>query len=377
MGRGRKNYPGYIQKRGSSYRVTLCVEGKTHRFTVRGSREEAGAEARRRYDELRERSAAGLPGPAPFSALLNRFEDMRIPQLAPNTQKAYRQSLEAFRRYFIQGREDLKAHEIRPAHVEGFMHWRARTPLGAKGVVSPRTVAKDRAVLHAVFAHAETLEIVQANPVRKTKPPRSDARDPVILDSRQYEKLLQKCEGRPMLQLYVLVLGEAGLRCDSEALWLRWEDIDLEGGFLKVEGARKGRRTKSGKARWVPLTPRLREALQAHMAAFRFQTYHGQRTSWVFHHVCDRRRARAGERIGSLRRGFEAAVERADLPRALNQHDLRHRRVTLWLAEGKPATLVKEALGHADLRTTMGYTHLAREHLRALVEEVDVKKKKA
>jgi integrase len=29
--------------------------------------------------------------------------------------------------------------------------------------------------------------------------------------------------------------------------------------------------------------------------------------------------------------------------------------------------LVKEALGHADLRTTMGYTHLAKEHLRALV----------
>lgn len=29
---------------------------------------------------------------------------------------------------------------------------------------------------------------------------------------------------------------------------------------------------------------------------------------------------------------------------------------------------VKEAVGHADLRTTMAYTHLAREHLRSLVE---------
>lgn len=28
---------------------------------------------------------------------------------------------------------------------------------------------------------------------------------------------------------------------------------------------------------------------------------------------------------------------------------------------------VKEAVGHADLRTTMGYTHLVREHLRSLV----------
>jgi site-specific recombinase XerD len=48
-------------------------------------------------------------------------------------------------------------------------------------------------------------------------------------------------------------------------------------------------------------------------------------------------------------------------------HDLRHRRATAWLAEGRSPVLVKEALGHADLRTTMGYTHLAKEHLRALV----------
>ena len=51
------------------------------------------------------------------------------------------------------------------------------------------------------------------------------------------------------------------------------------------------------------------------------------------------------------------------------QHDLRHRRITTWLAEEKSAVLVKEAVGHADLRTTMAYTHLARKHLRVLVEQ--------
>ncbi len=54
---------------------------------------------------------------------------------------------------------------------------------------------------------------------------------------------------------------------------------------------------------------------------------------------------------------------------AFNQHDLRHRRVTTWLAEGKNPVHVKEAMGHADLATTMGYTHLAKEHLRSLVEQ--------
>ena len=64
---------------------------------------------------------------------------------------------------------------------------------------------------------------------------------------------------------------------------------------------------------------------------------------------------------------FKSAARRAKLPLDFNQHDLRHRRVTTWLAEGKNAVHVKEALGHADLATTMGYTHLAKEHLRCLV----------
>ena len=32
---------------------------------------------------------------------------------------------------------------------------------------------------------------------------------------------------------------------------------------------------------------------------------------------------------------------------------------------------VKEAMGHADLRTTMGYTHRAREHLRSLTAHTE------
>ncbi len=92
----------------------------------------------------------------------------------------------------------------------------------------------------------------------KTEVPKGDAREPFILDPGQYQGLLTVCEGRPMLWLYVLVLGEAGLRCESEDLWLRWQDVNSESGFLTVETVRKGRRTKSGKSRRVPITRRLR-----------------------------------------------------------------------------------------------------------------------
>jgi integrase len=70
---------------------------------------------------------------------------------------------------------------------------------------------------------------------------------------------------------------------------------------LNVESVKKGRRTKSGKSRRVPITPRLADAFREHMAAFRLRTYHGARTEWVFHHDIDRRHAKAGERLASLR----------------------------------------------------------------------------
>ena len=166
------------------------------------------------------------------------------------------------------------------------------------------------------------------------------------------------------------MLGETGVRCNSEALWIRWEDVDLERGFVRVESVRKGRRTKSGKSRMVPATLRLREALLGdHAAAFRLAAYDGQRSPWVFHHTMTQRGAVAGHRLQSLHRAFATAAKRAGLPADLRQHDLRHRRVTTWLAEGKSPALVQKAMGHADLATTMVYTHLLDEHLLALVEE--------
>lgn len=101
---------------------------------------------------------------------------------------------------------------------------------------------------------------------------------------------------------------------------------------------------------------------------YRRARYHGKCSPWVFHHELTRARHVAGERIRSLHRGFASAARRAELPEGLHQHDLRHRRVTTWLADGHDLVKVQEAIGHSDIRTTKRYTHLAREHLRSLVE---------
>ena len=374
----RRKYPGHVAKRGNSYRVTLSVNGRRHRFTVKTTdRERAEAEAEAEYKRLEkeaERRELGLPTAMRVSELLDAYETDKLPRLSANTRKTYQRSIDRFREFFTKELPDPHASKVRPAHVRRFLSWRER-----KDSVGARTLAKDRATLSGVFTFAaKELEIVDANPVQAVDPPKADTRDPVILSEAEYDALLEAADD-DMLRLYILVLGETGARSGSEALWLRWEDVDLEEGFLWIHSG-KEHRTKSGKGRWTPMTRRLREAMRAHFAKYRFRTYRSKRTEWVFHHRYNRRRAKAGERVGNLRRGFEAARERAAESlekdgttrtrlREVHQHDLRHRRVTKWLAEGADAVKVKEAVGHSDLRTTMGYTHLAREHLRSLVEE--------
>ena len=286
-----------------------------------------------------------------------------MPTLATGTQAAYDDSLKAIKRFFVETAGDPSLNKIHAKDIASFLSWRRVNRLNGKAPLSNRTIQKDRAVLHRLFDMAERMEFREGNPVDRVAAPKVDAREPVILSGEQYEKLIDECSGRPMLELYTIVMGEAGVRCESEALRLRWPDVDLEGAFLWISSARsRAHRTKSGKGRYVPMTPRLVAAMRRHFAVYRFSG-----SEWVFHHVSSRWHYKQGARIGSMRHSFRSAVERAKLPADLHQHDLRHRRVTTWLAEGRDVVLVKEAMGHADLRTTMGYTHLAKEHLSALV----------
>jgi len=366
-----KSYPGSITRRGAAWRVRLCVGGRYHRYTVHGTKLDAYNFAATQHAELSKdhgRARAGLPGPIRFSALAEDFATYELPTLAPGAARSYASSLTSFRAFFTEALGDPFVRHIQRGQVKTFLEWRRTYRGGHEGSVSASTVARDRRVLHRLFNYGLDKDYLEANPCARVRAPKGDPRTPPILTAEQLEALLAAAAPNPMLRLYVLLLADTGVRSDSEALTLRWEDVDLAGGFLQVRSG-PGRRTKSGKSRAVPLTARLRAALQDHAARFRLAVYDGARSPFVFHHTITTRSAIAGQQIRSIRRAFENAAKLAKMPAGFRRHDLRHRRVTTWLAEGRNVVHVKEAMGHADLSTTMGYTHLVPEHLRSLVEE--------
>jgi site-specific recombinase XerD len=374
----KKKHPGTFEDRGAYQRLILYVGGERHTFRCDTFDKKASAKfAREKHRELTEKldkQKKGIDTTVRFSGLLEQYERDELPMLAPGTERSYRDSFVPLREYFVTELGDPTLTDIGTRHVKGFLAWRigqrrvGKNNKASSEPLSNRTLQKDRAVLHRLLDFAYQLELVEGNPVARVEQPKADPRTPVLLTDDQFEKLLEKCAPNAQLWLYTLTLGETGGRCLSEILHLRWEHVDLAEGFIEVrsEGRRK-HRSKSGRSRFVPMTPRLLQAMKDHAARVRFATYHGKQSPWVFHHERDRRGCVAGERVKTMRTAFDTAQKAAGISDSFHRHDLRHRRVTSWLAEGQSATLVREALGHSDLRTTLGYAHLSRVHLKALV----------
>ncbi|MEO7964478.1 MAG: tyrosine-type recombinase/integrase [Gemmatimonadaceae bacterium] len=363
----RTRAPGTIDQREDTYRVRLMVRGERYSFTVDTTERRVAEEfAWQKMAELLARTPTSDAVAPRISDLLQRFELTRFPDLAPGGVAAYRDSLKPIRAYFADQLADPLVRAVRGAHVSEFLTWRRHFRYKGTGTTSNRTLQKDRAVLHRIFQIAQEVEWREGSPVALVKSPKVESREPVILSSIEYERLLKACGENEELRLYLLVLGETGLRCKSDALWLRFDDVDLDAGVVTVRSDRRRHRTKNGKSRKVPMSARLVNAMRNHFARYRLAMYDGERSPWLFHHERARRHAIAGQRIASLDIATTNAAKRARAPDGWVQHDLRHRRATTWIAEGRPLMAVQRAMGHSTIKVTERYVHLVDEHLTLL-----------
>jgi len=133
----------------------------------------------------------------------------------------------------------------------------------------------------------------------------------------------------------VIVLAiETGMR-RGELLSLRWKDVDLEKGTVRLL------QTKNGRPRTVPLTPRAIEEL-SRIEKIGDSVFHV--SSNAVHLCWNRIRVRAG--LGGLR-----------------FHDLRHEAISRFFELGLSIPEVALISGHRDTKMLMRYTHIRPEDL--------------
>jgi integrase len=144
----------------------------------------------------------------------------------PKTWVSYRSIVE---RHLIPGLGTIRLDELRAADIQRYLNAKSETKL------APRTVARHRNVLRQALGHAERTELISRNVAKLAVPPRIPRREVHPLTPDQVRVFLAATEGDPNAAIYLVAIG-VGLR-QGEILGLRWSDLDLEAGTLRVRGA--------------------------------------------------------------------------------------------------------------------------------------------
>ena len=294
-------------------------------------------------------------------------ERMRTRHLALRTEQAY---LQWMRRY-IAFHNRRHPRRLGAPEVE-----QSLTHLAVQRKVSAATQNQALQALLFLYRHVLEIELPWLNHVTRAG---SAKRLPVVLTREEVRALLAQLRGTAWL-IANLLYG-SGLRL-MEALRLRVKDLALERGELIV------REAKGGKDRVTMIPAVLAIPLRAHLSRLR-SWYEEERrrgqpgvsmpaalarkypqggTQWGWQYLFPSatlcRDPYAGVPVRhhlhekAVQRAVQGAVRKAGLTQPASCHTLRHCFATHLLEDGYDIRTVQELLGHADLKTTMVYTHV-------------------
>lgn len=294
-------------------------------------------------------------------------EKMRTRHFAYRTEKAY---LGWIRRY-VKFHQRRHPREMGAAEIESFL-----SHLAVDVQVSAST--QNQALQALLFLYQRVLEIDLPSLQNVTRA-RRPKQLPVVLTVAEVLAVLAQLEGS--VWLVANLLYGSGLRL-MEALRLRIKDLILERQEIIVRDA------KGAKDRVTVLPASILNPLEVHLTKLRLR-FNRERasggpgvslphalarkfpkyaTQWGWQYVFAASSLCADPYSGhlvrhhvhekSVQRAVQVAVGKAGLTQPASCHTFRHCFATHLLEAGYDIRTVQELLGHADVRTTMLYTHV-------------------
>lgn len=303
--------------------------------------------------------------------LLEQLETtLRGRKYAAATVKAYCDWVNQYIRFFKNGTNWTHPSELSERHFEKWLNYLAiEKKLSAS--------SQNQAFAAVCFFYREVLKkpLENVNAMRARK----STYIPVVLSASEAARVLDRLSGNNLL-LSQLMLG-CGLRV-SEACSLRVKDVDFDNSLIHV------RQAKGNKDRIVPIPNDLFEPLQKQVRnterVHAWDTEDG--TARVeLPNALERKKPNANKSLewywlfcsaniskhpteGWLGRWHlhpehvsqcvAKASRDAGIKKDVAAHTLRHTFATLHLHSGTDLRTIQKLLGHADIRTTMIYTHI-------------------
>ncbi|WP_428415450.1 integron integrase [Methylibium sp.] len=328
--------------------------------------------------------AESTPTPAPASPprLLDQLrERIRVRHYALRTERLY---VGWVRRYILfHGKRHPR--DMGALEIEAFL-----SHLAVERGVSSATQNQAKAAL--LFLYKEVLGAVDLPWLTEVVAAKTSRRLPVVLTQREARELLMQLHGAHWLAASLLY--GSGLRL-LECLRLRVKDVEFERRELVVRQGKgsKDRVTVLPENLLLPLRNQLAQARALHereLAAGRGAVwlpdalavkFPRAARAWGWQWVFPSRSLSVDPRSGTerrhhlaeqgLQRAVSLAARRAGIDKPCSPHVLRHSFATHMLQAGYDIRTVQELLGHADVKTTMIYTHVLNRGGRGVLSPLD------
>jgi integrase/recombinase XerC len=294
------------------------------------------------------------PQAALLASVLDYLERMRVERaLSEHTLMGYQRDLGKLVQW--SGAQGLISwQQLRAEHLRQFLAAQHR------GGLSPKSLQRLLSACRGLFRELQRNHLITLDPSTGLRGPKATRKLPQVLDVDEMKALVElpgddpiSRRDRAMLELFY----SSGLRL-SELVSLRWADIDLQDGLVRVLG-------KGGKTRIVPVGRAAVAALKSH------QTEAAEDHKPVF---CNPR----GEPLTarSVQQRVRNAAHQQGIWKRVHPHLLRHSCASHLLESSSDLRAVQELLGHADIATTQIYTHLDFQRLAKVYDSAHPRAKR-
>ena len=188
--------------------------------------------------------------------------------------------------------------------------------------------------------------------ISEQRRPRQDERLPMVLSKEEISKVLS-LEKNPKHRLLLMLVYSSGLRV-SEVVTLKREHIDLSRKVIYIRLG-KGRKDRS-----TILSDKAAAYIEEYCTFYNIE-------KWLFPGQQPTRPLT----IRSAQHIFDKAVRRAGILKKITIHGLRHTFATHLLESGTDIRYIQTLLGHANIRTTERYTHVAKRSVLNIKSPLD------
>jgi integrase/recombinase XerD len=291
---------------------------------------------------------------------MNDYLDLFISYLAvekglsANTQEAYSRDLARYLD-FLDNQGCTAPDSVKSTDISLFMG-----RLKDRGI-GPRSRARCLSAIRMFHRFLMVENYAETNPTSIIEAPRILQKLPGFLTAQEVDALFAACAGAAAENVRDLAMLEllyaTGLRV-SELVGLKRREVNLDSGYLMTVG-------KGNKERLVPIGESARDKVGTYLFVVRAKLDPQGANPFLF-------LSRLGADMS--RQAFWNIVKKralmAGIRKSISPHTLRHSFATHLLENGADLRSVQIMLGHADLSTTQIYTHVTRERLKRLHQQI-------